>query len=319
MMTTARSRLVDLNTTAYYHCVSRCVRRSFLCGEDEVTGKSYHHRRDWIEQKMYGLASVYCIDICSYAIMSNHYHLVVYVDKEEAERLSLDEVVKRWGMAHKLPVIITRWLKGALTSKAERDSCELIIEQWRSRLFNLSWFMKELNYGIACQANKEDNCTGHFWESRFKSQALLDESALAAAMAYVDLNPIRAGIAKTPEASDFTSIKQRLKSLEQNQQTAPGLAVFIGASSHESVKGIPFRLIDYLELVDWSSRQYHNDKASIGHDIPPILERLSLNQMQWLKACSTLERKRACYVGRSSNMQILQSSHTRINGFRLDR
>lgn len=317
-MTTARSQLVDLNITPYYHCVSRCVRRCFLCGDDELTGKSYHHRRDWIEKKMYALAAIYCVDICSYAIMSNHYHLVVHVDKNEAKQLSLSDVVKRWEKVHKLPVIIARWQEGTLVSKAERDACELIIEQWRSRLFDLSWFMKELNHGIACQANKEDNCTGHFWESRFKSQALLDESALAVAMAYVDLNPVRAGVAKTPEASNFTSIKQRLKSLEKNQRTAPGLAVFIGNSSHELLKGIPFRLIEYIELVDWSSRQYRNDKTMVGREIPPILERISINQIQWLRACTTLERKRASYVGRIINMQCLQSRYKRVNGFLLD-
>ncbi len=318
-MTTARSQLVDLNTTPYYHCVSRCVRRSFLCGEDELTGKSYQHRRDWIEQKMYALASIYCIDICSYAIMSNHYHLVVYIDKKQADQLSLEEVVKRWGMAHKLPVIVSRWQHGSLTNKAERVACELIIEQWRTRLSNLSWFMKELNYDIACQANREDNCTGHFWESRFKSQALLDESALAAAMAYVDLNPIRAGAAKTPESSNFTSIKYRLQSLEKNQPTASGLAVFIGSTSSESGKGIPFRLIDYLELVDWSSRQFREHKCSMSNEVPTILNRLSLNQLQWLKACTTLERKRACYVGNGANMQRLKSNNRRINGLQLDR
>ncbi|MDN3679932.1 transposase [Vibrio tapetis subsp. quintayensis] len=289
-----------------------------MCGDDELTGKSYHHRRDWIEKKMYALSAIYCIDICSYAIMSNHYHLVVHVDKNEAKQLSLSDVVMRWEKAHKLPVIIARWQEGTLVSKAERDACELIIEQWRSRLFDLSWFMKELNHGIACQANKEDNCTGHFWESRFKSQALLDESALAAAMVYVDLNPVRAGVAKTLETSDFTSIKHRLKSLERNQRTTPGLAVFIGNSSHESVKGIPFRLIDYIELVDWSGRQHRNDKAMIGWETPPILERISVNQMQWLKACSTLERKRASHVGRTISMQCLQGRYKRVNGFHLD-
>ncbi len=319
IMTTARSQLVDLDTTPYYHCVSRCVRRSFLCGEDELTGKSYQHRRGWIEQKMYELAKIYCIDICSYAIMSNHYHLVVYIDKKEAEQLSLVEVVNRWGMVHKLPEIITHWQAGSLTSKAEGDACELIIEQWRTRLYSLSWFMKELNYDIACQANKEDDCTGHFWESRFKSQALLDEAALATAMVYVDLNPIRAGVTNTPESSDFTSIKHRLQSLKQNQPIAQGLAVFIGNSSNEMVKGIPFRLIDYLELVDWSGRQYREGKASISSKLPSIFSRLSLNQQQWIKACSTLERKRACYVGNSANMQNLKSKHTRINGLRLDR
>ena len=62
--------------------------------------------------------------------------------------------------------------------------------------------MKVLNENIAKQANKEDKCTGHFWESRYKSQALLDEQAVLSCMTYVDLNPIRAAMAPTPEQSD---------------------------------------------------------------------------------------------------------------------
>ncbi len=319
-MTTARSQLIDLNTTPYYHCVSRCVRRSFLCGEDSVSGKSYEHRRSWVEKKIYALASVYCIDICSYAVMSNHYHLVVYIDKPSALELTPVEIVERWSREHKLPVIIQRWQQKQLTNRAEYEACEAIIEQWRTRLYSLSWFMKELNYDIACRANQEDDCKGHFWESRFKSQALLDEAALAAAMAYVDLNPIRAGIADKPETSEFTSVRARLKALEQNRPTAEGLAIFIGNSANNTIKGIPFRLMDYLELVDWSGRQYREGKAAIEEKLPAILDRLSLNQRQWLKACTKLERFRAINVGCNASMQsIKRKGHKkRVNGLRFE-
>ncbi|ACS93540.1 histidine kinase [Teredinibacter turnerae T7901] len=65
---------------------------------------------------------------------------------------------------------------------------------------------------VALMANKEDQCTGHFWESRYKSQALLTEEALFLAMAKVDLSPIRASMADSPEKSDHTRIKERIKS-----------------------------------------------------------------------------------------------------------
>lgn len=302
-MPTARKQLVCLDSTKYYHCVSRCVRRSFLCGQDTLTGKSYEHRRSWIEKKIYSLASSFCVDICAYAVMSNHYHLVVYIDKNEAERLTLHEVVERWSKDHKLPPLLLKWKGYHPLNKTEKEACEGIIEKWRIRLYSLSWFMKELNYEIACKANNEDECRGHFWESRFKSQALLDEQALISAMAYVDLNPVRAGIEHTPETSEFTSIKTRVEAQNKPKFTNPKLAVFINNPTNKMQKGIPFRLIDYIDLVDWSARQYRDDKATISTTIPHILERLSMTPIQWLNASSRLASKRVTMIGCSSNFE----------------
>ncbi|MDN3682056.1 transposase [Vibrio tapetis subsp. quintayensis] len=302
-MATARKQLISVDATPYYHCVSRCVRQSFLCGEDNVTNKSYEHRREWIEHKIQSLTHTYCIDVCAYAVMSNHYHLVLHINRDNALGLSLDEVVERWSHNHKLPVLLQRWLRQELNTQAEKDKCTEIIEIWRERLWSLSWFMKELNYEIACKANQEDQCTGHFWESRFKSQALLDEKALAAAMAYVDLNPVRAGIVQSPEQSHFTSIKARLRALDDNLETAPCLHPFIGSSTQKLMDGIPFRLIDYIELVDWTARQFREEKVSMASKFPPILERLNFTQRSWLKVCTTLERKRSTAIGSSNSLE----------------
>ncbi|MCP4275724.1 MAG: transposase, partial [Gammaproteobacteria bacterium] len=79
-----RKALVSLEATPYYHCVSRCVRRAFLCGKDKQSGIDYEHRREWIELRMLALAKAFSINLCAYAIMSNHYHAVLHVDKEQA-------------------------------------------------------------------------------------------------------------------------------------------------------------------------------------------------------------------------------------------
>lgn len=320
MMTTARNQQICLEATPYYHCVSRCVRRTFLCGYDEQSQRSFEHRRGWIESRIKELSRIFCIDICAYAVMSNHYHLVVHIDKAKSDKLSDIEVIERWGQLHSKPVIIQRFLAKHIKSDVELSVVSEILVQWRERLFSLSWFMRELNFDIAMKANKEDQCKGHFWESRYKCQALLDEKALMAAMAYTDLNPIRAGIAEIPESSEYTSIKERLTALSHQQPTAPSLLPFIGNPTNEMQTGIPFRLMDYIELVEWTGREFRKGKASINCRLPPILDRLSITQHEWLKVCTQLERKRATLVGSKSSFQdaLFKMQRHRMCGYRLN-
>jgi REP element-mobilizing transposase RayT len=255
-----RKALVLLDETPYYHCVSRCVRRAFLCGIDSLTGKSYEHRRLWIVERIKQLTEIFAIDCCAYSVMSNHYHVILYVDTERAKGWSEQEVIDRWERLFSLPVIVQRYLSNEAITQAERDTVSELLTKWRIRLHDISWFMRCINEPIARQANKEDGCTGRYWEGRYKSQALLDEKALAACMAYVDLNPVRAGMAQTLEQSEFTSIQARSHLVKQNPErvgetdTPSGLLPFAGYPRQDMPKGLPFRLKDYLELVDWTGR-----------------------------------------------------------------
>ena len=297
-MTVPRSQLICSEATPYYHIVSRCVRRCYLCGTDEHTQQNYEHRRGWIEDKLKQLSTIFCIDICAYAIMNNHYHLVLNIDCDGVKKLTDIEVAERWCSLHEMPVLMHRYLTQQDTHSSTKAVCQHIISEWRERLSSISWFMKILNQTIARLANKEDDCTGHFWEGRFKSQALLDEKALLTAMAYVDLNPIRANMADSLETSDFTSVKERLASLKSTKLTPPCLHPFIGNPTNEMIKGIPFRLDDYLELVDWSGKQIKpNKRGAIDASAPPVLQQLNFDQKEWLKLCTTLEKNRASLVG----------------------
>jgi hypothetical protein len=131
---------------------------------------------------------------------------------------------------------------------------------------DISWFMKIINEGIARVVNREEGRTGGFWEGLFSSQALLDENALAACAAYVDLNPIRAGIADSLTDSDHTSIKRRCEQADKAEQPndplqqADGQHPFAGNPRRDMPNGLPFRLTDYLELVDWTGRILQDDK-----------------------------------------------------------
>ena len=264
-----RKRQVSLQDTPYYHCISRCVRRAYLCGKDTHTGFDFEHRRQWIVDRIKLLCSVFSVNLCAYAIMNNHYHTVVRIDVDAMTQWTDEEVARRWLQIFTGPILMHRYLAGVELGSGELQCVAELIATWRERLTDLSWFMRCLNEPIARMANAEDHCTGRFWEGRFKSQALLDARAVLACMAYVDLNPIRAAMATTPEESDYTSIQERIR-----QPNNDCLAPF----SEQSDEGIPFSLNDYLELVDWSGREIKNHKRGyIPATTPPILRRLQMD------------------------------------------
>ncbi len=296
-MTQSRSSLISLADTPYYHCISRCVRRAFLCGEDNYTGQSFEHRRQWMIERIRFLADIFAIDICAYAIMSNHYHLVLHINEAEINNCSDQAVCQRWCRLYSCPVIVSRWQQGELNSEVERNAALTIISEWRRRLVDISWFMRCLNEFIARKANQEDNCTGRFWEGRFKSQALLDEKALLTCMAYVDLNPVRANMADSIEQSEYTSIFERIHNqvsfedkTEKGTNCKPLLA-FVTEQYNQQQQGIPYGLIDYLQLVDWTGRIIRDDKCgAISEQRPCLLNLLGLESDTWLEL--------ACYFGK---------------------
>lgn len=306
-----RKRQISLIDTPYYHCVSRCVRRAFLCGDDVVSGKSYEHRRQWAEDRLLFLGQVFCIDVCAYAVMSNHTHVVLHVDKEKALALSDMDIAKRWQRLHKPTLLVQQFIQGDTTalSDAQRMTLQPTLSVYRQRLFDISWFMRELNECIARQANTEDDCTGHFWEGRFKSQALLDEHALAACLVYVDLNPIRAKVATTPETSKHTSIKRRIADVKRGYQPTT-LMPFVGNTQQVQSKGLPFALSDYLQLVDMSGRIFNATKCgAIDVNDSPILTRLGLDEDTWTTLSQCFESSFSVAAG---NIQSLEryKNHT---------
>ena len=305
-MTLPRSKLVCVDDTPFYHVTSRCVRRSFLCGIDHVSGADYSHRRLFIEQRIHLLSSIFAIDIAAYAVMSNHLHLAIKLSPEAIEDWTDREVVNRWLSLFKGTLLIQKYHQGLMLNKAEQQTVSETIDCYRQRLANLGWFMKCLNEPIARMANKEDGCTGHFWEGRYGSEALLTEEALLSCMAYVDLNPVRAKMAATPEQSDHTSIKERISpslnlaesiselaathQLNHFDMALKPLLAFEGNVTMNKQQGVLFSLCDYLELVDITGRIIRDDKrGAIPLHLSPILERLGLDRKTWLTNATAFE------------------------------
>ncbi len=337
-MTQPRSSQVAIDQTSFYHCYVRCVRRAFLCGEDYSTGQNYDYRKQWIVSRLKFLSYVYAIDICAYAVMSNHYHVVLHVDKDRADSWSYEEVAERWMQLYKGHSLVDQWLTDPdAVSHAVWLEVKKILEDWRERLYDISWFMRGVNETIARMANQEEGCKGRFWEGRFRSQALLDEVALLSCMAYVDLNPIRADMAKDLVESNFTSIQQRLrdyavrkqnktaseskviKKVEQHtalkeelglaKQPEAKLMTFDGSSRTSIHAALPFTRTDYFDLVDTTGRIIREDKAGfIPSEIPPILDRFGIQPDHWIKHVKHFQRRYGRAAGAADKLKFYAKS-----------
>ena len=266
-MPQARYRLVDTQTTPYYHCISRCVRRAFLCGRDRFSGKNFDHRKQWILDRIKHLSSVFAIDVCAYAIMSNHFHLVLHIDVDQAGAWTFDEVIDHWLALYKGPEVAHKYKVGEPLRALDQEALSDLVVLWRARLSDLSWYMRCLNETIARMANEEDKCTGRFWEGRFRSQALLDAAALVSCMAYVDLNPIRAGMSESLAESAFTSIQERLAGYQARKRvndTESWLKPLVQEQQLPSSATLPIQEFSYFDLVDWTGRAIRGDKRGLS-------------------------------------------------------
>ena len=259
MATTPRSQLVDSELPMHYHLISRCVRRAWLCGYDKNSRKKYDHRKGWLEDRLFHLARYFAIDLDAYAIMSNHFHLVVYYDPLACHNWDAAEVARRWTEAFP-PRVSPDYPQDLEALQALRRE-EILknprrLEQIRLTLGSLSDFMKHLKQPVAWRANREDQCTGHFFEGRFYSGALLSEQAVLAAMAYVDLNPVRAKICEAIDGYAHTSAYRRLQHLENSPERLQELMrpLVSGISNPLEPKPQLMILEDYIRHLRMLSR-----------------------------------------------------------------
>ena len=296
-MTDARYKVVHADEDGLYHCMPRCVRRAFLCGWDAASRKKYDHRKVWIEERLKFLSSVFLIECLSYAVMSNHLHVLLRTTMAPLKRLPAEEIARRWLLLYPK----WRYENGEPAEPEEYEVQELArsrhrIKVLRARLGSISWYMKSLDENIARRANIEDGCTGRFWEGRFKCTRLDTEAAVLSCAIYIDLNPVRAKVAGTPEESLFTSVYERIKA-RKAKETLSDVAKGRKTLSKRALKktrkeatrdkwltpiGTPesplkLSLPEYLSLLDWAGREVHkNKRGAIPADIAPILQRVGI-------------------------------------------
>ena len=234
----SRAEVYDPAEVAIVHCVQRCVRRAYLAGSDPISGRNFEFRREWIRRRLELLASVFGIDVLAYAVLCNHLHVVLRTRPDVAAAWSDSELALRW-----LRLFPGRRLEEQLAEPTDADLQMLLANperllEIRRRLSDLSWFMRSLCEPIARLANRQDQCTGRFWEGRFKAQRIADEAALLACSMYVDLNPVRAALALSPEQAVHTSAYDRIAALQGRQidSAAADLVVIEAKAAGEKIR-----------------------------------------------------------------------------------
>ncbi len=335
MAANARRKLLGRARKAVFHCTARCVRRAFLCGLDPTSGEDYSHRRDWIVNRQQQLAQLFTIEVEFRAELSNHLHVVLRTRPEIAARLRPREVARRWLTITKL----AKCMSDEMPEPDEKRIDKLVgnkkqIEKLRRRLSKISWFMGILLENIARRANFEDHCGGRFWETRFKCREITDASGLLLCGIYVDLNPIRAGEADSPETARYTSLFQRLEAQSQRKNArdrADGwmaeltlrperkadeaLAYSSRSGRRASDLGVlPISLEDYVMLFKWTARLLKSgERSKIPKDLEGVLDKLDVNHEKWVDTVDSYERSFCHAVGSPESLakvaERMEASH----------
>jgi REP element-mobilizing transposase RayT len=300
-MTRPRSHIAPPDLAGTYHCVQRCVRRAFLCGVDHDSGRSFEHRKAWVESRIHLVAECYAVAIHAYAVMSNHLHLVLRIDPVEASAWSDEDVAARW---------VRLFPPREDTEAAIEHKCMRLLadparlDMIRRRLGSLSWLMRCLVEPIARSANREDGCKGRFWEGRYKCQALCDERSVLAAMAYVDLNPIRAGIADRLDASVHTSVATRISAAQSSPMMIAEPLKPIAGNLPSS--RLHLTTADYLQLLEWTGRTLAPDKRGrIAQSAPTIVSIIDRNPACWTTRVAAFGGGWARAAGSAQDLIIL--------------
>jgi REP element-mobilizing transposase RayT len=347
----SRAEIFDPSEIVAVHTMARTNRRCFLMGDDQFTGKNFDHRKRWIEDKLKHLAANFGIDLLAFSCLSNHFHLALRSRPDAVKTWDDTEVARRWwslcpqrkikseidGTKNWVPVEPTEWDLNSIRN----DPVKLAAV--RSRLSDISWWMRLLCQYIALRANGEEGKgLGRFWQSRFKAVRILDEESLLACAAYVDLNPIRAALAETLEASDYTSVQRRITTLKENVATihdsnaSNSVTITNRAddflspisidekndplSSRPSRNGkrcsdkgfLALSEAEYLTILDWIARDtVAGKRGQTPVGAPPVFERLGIDAQEWSRMVKDFGRTFKNVAGKPTSIEQARSLKSR--------
>ncbi len=294
-------------------------------------------RKQWVENRLEELAEVFAISVGGFAVLDDRIHVLARVDDDRAQAWSDDEVVRRWGRVFpprgkkREPLPVSKdWVRGRLNEPGW-------VATARQRLQSLGWFMKCLKEPLSRMANRQEETRGVFFEGRFKTVAILDEESLLATCTYIDLTPVAAGMAATPEASKHTSLRRRIEHAAVQGKTKTQKAVRAGGTAGQSSssnreqslwlcpiedrpgRGSPregmvpdFTLENYRLLVKYTGRLFRKGKAPTSPEVAAVLDRLGSNSEAWQARLVKLSEGRLAGSNFAASRERLQEVANRL-------
>jgi hypothetical protein len=325
-----RAEVFSPNEVAVLHVMARVCRRCFLFGVDPVTGKNFDHRKLWIEHQIKVQAAQFGIDILAYSLMENHFHQVLRSRPDIVQTWDDSEVARRWLMICPKRKDENGVALEPTTAELDKIRCNPAeVEKLRTRLSDISWWMRILCQKIGTRANREDQEVGKFFQGRFKAVRLLDDEAILACSVYVDLNPIRASIAESIEHSKFTSGKHRFdawKATSKSTEEADSFLTPVQMDESEDVKSansasgckrcsnkgfLPITALDYLQLLDLTARLQRSDKSGFSPcQLEPLMNRLGIEVEEWRRLTKDFGRMFSQVAGKPQSIANARSLKT---------
>jgi REP element-mobilizing transposase RayT len=298
-----RSDEIDESVVGAYHVWSRTVRRAFLTGVDAETGVDHSYRKELLEQRLEALASVFAVEVLDHTVLDNHFHAILRNRPDLVAGWTDEEVGRRWLRLKRSELELND--EPTIEQLAEFLTDPARVARARKALSSISELMAHLKEPLARHSNFVDRCCGNFWQGRFRARRLNNDAALLVCSLYVNMNPIRAGLADKPENAEHTSMHARLQDRmagdAELSRSGWLAAVHVDGDGYDGVadgrrasnKGyleIVFR--EYLELLDALIRRERIEKAGgASSDYPSVLERLGVTAAMWESAVQVTSRR----------------------------
>ena len=298
-----RSDVIDESVVGAYFITTRTARRAFLTGYDPQTRRDTSHRKELIRLRIEVLASVFAVECCDHTVLDNHLHMILRNRPDVVAGWSDREVARRWLRLNHSELALRDEPKKEWVDALVADPRRLA--RARRALSSISEFMKQLKCAVAVMFNAEDGCSGCFWQGRFTCSRLENDAALLVCSLYINLNPIRAGIARGIEDAEYTSAHARIEDAKTRDKSRPKsgylASVHVDGDSYDGVKTkrrasnkgyLHVKFVEYLELLDAIIRRERAERDGCEVlEYPSILKRIGIGVAEWGHAVRLTSRR----------------------------